>query len=355
MKINREELLKQLQAVTPGLSPKELIEQSSCFVFKDNKVITYNDEIACIHDCCLAAEGAIMAKSFITILQKLSEEELEVEQVDGELILSGKRRKVGVRMEQEILLPIDTLEQPKHWQDLSEDFNDAVKRVKFCAGNDMSQFITTCINITPDFLEASDNYQAGRFTVTTGIKDSILVKKTSLSYIVSLDMTQMSETKSWIHFKNPSGLVLSCRKYIEDYPTEELSKHLQVKGTKTQLPKGIKDAVAKAEVFSMENVDDNFVTIHLQENKLRIKGKGVSGWYTESKKIKYKGEEMSFTISPQLLADVSKNYNECEITKDKIKVNSGKFSYVTVLNPIEPKKKKGKKNEGKERKKKDSN
>ena len=193
-------------------------------------------------------------------------------------------------------------------------------------------------------MEASDNYQVGRFRLKTGIKNSILVRRNSLKHIVSLDMTQFSETKSWLHFKNPSDLILSCRKYIEDYPTDDITKYLKAKGTKTQLPKGIKDAVDKAEVFSAENVEDNVVVVHLQRGKIKIKGRGISGWFSEIKKIHYKGEEMAFSIAPQLLADLSQNYNDCEITKDKLKVESGKFSYVTVLNPIVKKLKKKKKN-----------
>jgi len=205
--------------------------------------------------------------------------------------------------------------------------------------------LTTVIHISPDYLEASDNYQVGRYRTKTGIKNSVLIRRNALKYLTSLDTTEVSETESWLHFKNPSGLILSCRKYVEDYPTDEMTKYLKIKGTKTTLPKGLKDAIDKAEVFSSENLDDNIVTIHLQNGKIKIKGRGVSGWYSELKAIKYRGDEMTFSISPQLLSDLSQNYNDCEITKDKLKVDSGKFSYVTVLNPIQKKLKKKKKEE----------
>ena len=61
MKINREELLNQLESVLPGLSTREIIEQSSCFVFMNKEVITYNDEISCSHKSRLDIEGAIVA------------------------------------------------------------------------------------------------------------------------------------------------------------------------------------------------------------------------------------------------------------------------------------------------------
>ena len=82
MIINREELLKQLESVLPGLSTREIIEQSSCFIFKDETVNTYNDEIACSQKSVLKIEGAVQALPFISLLRKLKEEELEKETED---------------------------------------------------------------------------------------------------------------------------------------------------------------------------------------------------------------------------------------------------------------------------------
>ena len=58
MKIDREEFLKQLESVLPGYSTKEVIEQSSCFVFKKGRVYTYNDEIACSQTTSLKLEDS---------------------------------------------------------------------------------------------------------------------------------------------------------------------------------------------------------------------------------------------------------------------------------------------------------
>ena len=47
MKINRMNLLNVLESVHPGLSKRDMVEQSACFVFQGGRVITFNDEIAC--------------------------------------------------------------------------------------------------------------------------------------------------------------------------------------------------------------------------------------------------------------------------------------------------------------------
>ena len=71
MKATREKLLKEVEAVLPGISQKELIEQSSCIIFKDGKIYTYNDEISCRYYTHLKINGAVSAMPLINILRKM--------------------------------------------------------------------------------------------------------------------------------------------------------------------------------------------------------------------------------------------------------------------------------------------
>jgi hypothetical protein len=337
-KLNRELLLQQLESVQAGLSSREVIEQSSCFIFKEGEVLTYNDEIAARQECCLKVTGAVQAEPLLAILQKLTEEEIEVTVKDSELVIEGKKRKAGIVMEQEILLPVDRIEQPESWTDLHEDFCDAVQIVVQCAGKDESQFRLTCIHLTPDHLESSDNFQVSRYSIETDLKEETLVRRDSIKYVVEFNMTELSETESWIHFRNPTGLVLSCRRYADEaseFP--DLDPILDFEGTPTTLPKGLSEAVEKAEVFSSENAGENEVTIRLKSGKLRIRGEGASGWFTEVKKLKYDGDELSFQIAPKLLSDLVSRHNECEISKDRLKVNGPNFVYVTSLSIVQDK------------------
>jgi len=329
MRINREKLLEQLESVLPGLSTREIIEQSSCFVFRDKVVMTYNDEIACTQKSCLRIEGAVTAMPFVSILRKLKEDTLEITTNKKELLIKGKRKKAGIRMDTDILLPTDSVEKPKKWRILPDDFANAVSIVQQCSGKDETKFSLTCVHLTPKWIEACDGYQAARYRMKMEIEKPTLVRKESIKYITDLDMSKFSETKHWIHFRNSSGLILSCRRWIEDFP--KLSELLQVKGTPTKFPKGLIEAAEKAEIFSAENVEDNQVIINLRLNKLRITGRGASGYYQEVEDIKYKGKSLSFRVAAGLFADLIRHHNSCEITPDRLKVVTGRYSYITVL------------------------
>ncbi len=326
MRTNRERLLQKLEAVSPGLTQKEVIEQSTCFVFQDGKVATFNDEIACVCEVDLKITGAVQASPLLSLLGKMVEDDIDVDVTDGEFYIKGKRRRAGIRMEQEVVLPIDSVDAPKKWKDLHEDFVEAVGIVQQCASRDESQFCLTCIHLHSDWVEACDNFQASRYPLSTGIVGSVLMRRDSIRHIAGLDMTEFSETKSWIHFRNPSGLVLSCRRHLEEYP--DISKVFDVSGRKTVLPGGLAEAVEKAEIFSSESIETEQVSVELKDGRLRLEGRGPSGWYREQKQVSYEGDPMKFCIEPNLLLEITKRTNECEIAEGKLKVDGGKFVYI---------------------------
>lgn len=332
--VNREMLIAQLESVLPGLSAKDNLEQSSCFVFmEDKRVVTFNDEIACSQDCDIGMTGAIHSGALLEILRKLPEDELEFEAADNVLKITGKRKVIDVTREAEISLPIDAVEKPAKWRELDDKFLEAISMVQHCASSDDQKFSLMCVHIAPEFVEASDNSQVTRVKVDTKVKQEILVRRDSIKHIVTLGMNQVSETETWIHFKNPAGLVLSCRRFVDEY--YDFSELLATKGESIQLPKGLAAAAERAAVFvTSTDAEKAQIKIELRPGKLRVQGKGVSGHYRETKQLAYEGPELAFLIAPQLLADITKRYNEAQITAGRLKVKSGTATYVACLSEV---------------------
>lgn len=333
MRFKREDLLHKLESVTPGIATREAIEQSSCFVFKGGRVITFNDEVACSNECKIGFEGAVAAKPLLELLKKMVEDVVDISVAGGELLVKGKRRRSGITLEAEIMLPVDSIEPPTEWAEIGVDFADAINVVQHCAGKDPNNFHLMCIHMTPKYVEACDNYQVVRYKVDTGVTENCLIKKDSFRHIVGLGMTEVSVGATWVHYRNPVGLMFSVRRESMDF--ESIDKILKTTGTKTTLPGGISEAVEKAEIFSSENSDNNVVVIELRTGELRIKGQGASGWYEERKEIKWEGDKFSFSIAPKLLVDVAARTNDCYIAPGILKVDGGKFVYVTCLGKVE--------------------
>jgi hypothetical protein len=329
--VDREVLLTQLASTSPGLTTREILQQSSCFIFKDGRITTFNDEVSCSIESAVAERvtGAVKAEPLMNLLGKLSDKTVHVYAVDGELRIDAKRRKAGITMESEIVLPIDTVEAPTKWQPLAKDFGRAVDLVHQCASKDESNsFAIACVHIRKNCLEACDNFQAARYDVKTRIKADALVRRDSIKHVPAFDLTEIAETENWLHFRNSGGLVVSCKRYTEKYPP--LDALFSFDGEKTKLPRAIAAATEKAEVFSTSGETDS-IRVELKSNRLRITGRGKEGWYQETVTAEYTGDAMAFMITPKLLRTLSSDDQTCEIGDSKLKVPGKKFCYVTCL------------------------
>lgn len=336
MRYNRADLLAKLAAVQPGLAKREIEEQSSCFVFKDNRVLTYNGEVACALECKADFECAVAAEPLMALLTKLPDEELEIGPgKPGELAVAGKGKKAGIQMEATVMLPYDKVELAGNWVPLEKTWLEGVDVVQQCAGSNIDKigFALTCVHIHPEYLEACDNYQVARYRVGTPIARRTLVRQSSLRHLPQLGVHEMSESKAWLHFRNASGLTFSCRRYLDEYhPVDAaLAKDGGIKAT---LPGGLAEAVGVAQIFSADNPNDR-VLIELRPNKLRISGRGPRGNYSEVKAVVYDGEAISFLISPKLINGVTQRHTECLLLPGRLVVDTGKYIYMTCLGATE--------------------
>lgn len=333
--VNREKFLQCLEAASPGLSPRDIVEQSSSFVFRNGHVVTFNDEVSVRARSPLPKDftGAVRAQPLLEVLRKLTDEEVGVEASESELRVAGKGRKAGLRLEREVVLDLSAVEQPGEWLPLPPEFGEAVATVAGCAGKDESQFTATCVHVAPGWVEASDDFQLCRWRLQTGGDQSYLVRHTALKHVAGLGAAQFALTPGWVHFKAP-GLVLSCRRYHDEYP--DMTPFFKVNGSPAQLPKALVEAAERASIFTKENPDNDHVLVELRPGRLRLKGTGVYGWYSETKKLPdYDGAALGFRISPKLLADLVQKHDRCVLAADKLKVNGGKYMYVTALTASE--------------------
>ncbi len=325
-----------LESVKPGVSAKEVTEQSSCFIFCGGKVLAFNEEVYCEADSGLNEwiKGAVAAKPLLALLDKMNEDVIEVVEDDSVLAVIGKKRRADFRMTLDLAITPSVVTPPEEYQDLHPEFCNAIEQVQSCAGTDDSKFTLTCVHVHPKWVEACDNGQLCRYQIKTGFTTPTLIRRDAIKHVTSMGMTEFAESENWVHFRNPQGLILACRRYTDLY--EDLSQFLEVTdGVPTTLPSGLADAAARCEVFSGENIADNLVVVEIANNKFKISGEGSSGRFTETKKTRYAGPPLAFTIPPKMLVAVTERHAECILGSRQLKVDGGKWVYVSCLNSVE--------------------
>lgn len=333
--INRTELINTLQSVTAGLAQRtENIEQSMCFVFKDKKVFTFNEEVMCMADCDIGVEGAIPSMPLLALLSRMKGETVNVSGKKGVLKVEDGRSKAGIKFDHSISLPVDKVEKPGKWHKLPKEFTEAINLTKDCCSRNDLKFELTCVHIGPKYIEATDNVQCARYNLDMGIKSDFLIKANAAANLVHAEVTMFSETTNFVHFKSKSGRVLSCRRYLEKFPNyDSVFKPDGVESFK--IPPGLSEAVERASIFTgalaSETTDRELVNVDLSKGELSIKGTGTIGWYKETQKIKYKGKDLSFAISPGTLREVARSHTRASLNDQKLVVDGENWRIVFCL------------------------
>lgn len=334
MKTNREQLLKDLSLVKAGLASKEQIEQSTSFVFSKGRVYTYNDEIAVSHPTDIDLYGAVMANEFMSLLNKCTDEELDLAEVKGGLSIQGKKFDAEIKLEVEITLPLDEFKIPSDFKPLPKDFAQAVKFCLFSCSGDLTKPALTCVHATVDRVESCDNF---RLTVryfdegTNYFPEPLLLPFNAAKELTSFPAVEYAVENGWIHFRTEEDTVFSCRTFQDiEYP--DLHKFMDMEGAVLKLPSDLKEVLERASIFSANKIkSDQRIKVNLTEGKLTVFGEGDAGWFEESCRVRYKGCDTCFEINPDFMISILDLSDDAEVGVDRLKLESEDFVHVVYL------------------------
>jgi len=336
MKINRQELVKALEIVRPGLASKEMIEQSTSFAFIDGRIITYNDEISISHPVKnLDITGAIKAEELYELLGRLTGEELEIEITKTEVLIQSEKARAGFSLQKEITLPLINTEELSTWKKLPDNLSTAMQFCLFSCSNDMSRPVFTCVHLQKDgVIESSDNYRATRYEMGMTLPlDNVLIPGRTVERLLRYEIKEVAESSGWLHFKTKDETIFSCRIIEGEYPN--LTPILQMQGEKIIFPKKIGKVLEKASVFSKrEFLLDEAVSIQLGNKKARIRAEGESGWFEEEINARYLGEPITFHVNPVFLQEICEKLQTSYLTEGKIKFVGENWGHVVALKRV---------------------
>ena len=330
MKIKRTELLTRLQKASVGLSRNEVLEQSNCFVFTDGKIVTFNEQIMAVVKSPIEIEAVVIANDFMKLLAKFPDEEIDVDIKGNELIIKGNKKKAGITCFAENLLLVDAVPKPKKWSKLAEDTMDMLKQAARCCGNDEQFFKMTVVHATPDLIESCDNARLFRSDMETGFPEEILIPGASILAIAKYKIKKVSVGEGWTHFKTKGGHKFSLNSSHEDY-LENVGDILTINdGHEIKLPRNLGEIVGRADVMKDDGLDPQ-ITVSISENKMKITSRKDTGWYRETKKIKYTGPSFEFLINPKFLLEMMKRTRTVVVNETKMKIEDKGIQFVTSL------------------------
>jgi|GEM_PF-579404 len=336
MELNTKEFQEALKIVKPGLARTELINQSTDYAFRNGRIITYNDEISISHPVnSLDVTGVVEALTLYNYVTRLKRETMTIKTTSEEMQITCGKSKVGIPLMEEILLPLDQIDEVKEWFSITEDFVTILNMASGATAQDLNMGVFTCVYYNKDTktITGSDNYRilhSDPLTVN-GKVGSFLVPAKSAHLVPTIIPNKIAVTESWVHFKNERGTIMSCRTVPDQY--KDLSGVIDnIEGQTFEFPRTMLEVIERANIFSKKaNTWEEEVQFTIANNRITLRSQGDSGWFEESINHRYKDEPFSFSIIPYLLQDILKRTSICTVSDHGLLFVGQGWRYISSL------------------------
>ena len=315
--IKREELIDALTKVKPGIANKEIIEQSSHFIFEEGRVWTYNDQIAISQEFQSHLAGAVKADEFYKLLNKLEDDDLGISVQAGEFSIQGKTVTAKIKIDPEIKL--QPIQAPginsKNWQILPEDFNDSISLCLFSASRNMIRPELTCLYVTGKTVFSTDTFRATKREMQSKVKEDFLLPAIAAKELIKYNVYKVfTDTEGWLHFTNKEHTMFSCRTFADVKYPEKIWDFFDIKGEKINLPDSFEQVIDRVATLVTADFDlDRFVDLTIEDGVLTCKGKGPHGSVSETVDINYNGKDIDVKVHPDFLMEILKQLDSMTI------------------------------------------
>ena len=314
MKINREELLKVLQAVKPGIAKREIIQQATHAIFTGDAVATFNDQICIVYPLKTDLHCSVQGEEFYKALESINEVEVEIIAEENQVKIISKKTKAGlstlVGEKEKVESLIEDLRErvnvKRFWRKLPKDFIQGVSLCTFTASRDMTAGVRCCVAIRNDKIFSTDNLRVSRYKMDASI-DNMLLPARDAAELIKYEVTRYGKTEGWIHFITNEGVMFNCKTMVGDYPFDSLNRFFREPTDEITLPKELQDAMKAAAVFAAGDVDvTKMVEIKIKGKTLKCRSEKERGWMEKEIDLKKSvgDEEIIFYVNPTFLAQI---------------------------------------------------
>ena len=333
--IEKNDLLKILQSVKPGLATKGIIEQFTHFIFSGTAVMTYNDEICVSHPLKTDFQCSVIADDlYKTLTGSRGNQAVFLELKDDKLLVKTSSRvaKLSTEVERdaEKLISMLKLNEIKEWQKLPDEFLRGMFLCMFSASKDMTKGAGTCVHINGEYLVSSDEARISLYTLPKSTEFTTLIPARSVVELVKFDnMEEVCLKSNWIHFKTKTGVIFSARIMEDKYP--DVLSYFDVQGEELTLPADLKQLVESVVFMAEGQVDiDKRVEVIIEKGKIKCKAEKSVGNIEDSLDFE-STKEFHFFVNPFFLSQVLEKATTMIATENLAYFHSENFEHVISL------------------------
>lgn len=334
--MNKAELINALNKIKPGLSNSSIVELSNHVIFNNDWICSHSGDVWVLYPFQSGIVGAVQDKKLHDLLNKLTEEKIQMVVKDNQLLIRQKHLRAGFPMDFDLSkVPEEVLSAKiaeKDWIKLPDNFIESIQFCMFSVATDVSLGSLISLKIKEDRIYSCDNYRATVYKLDSLMPDELLIPLDIAKHLINFSMDRYCKKENLIHFSNEEKMIFVYREVgEEEYP--DIDHLFQVEGTAVQLPKESKNSLIRSEIFSNScQEEDNPVEIVLSNGKLECKKEAGDGsWIIEDNEISYNGKEIQIKVVPKYLYQILDKMSSLIIGSNSILFECEKFKYVMAL------------------------
>jgi len=340
--MNRNDLLRALKAVIPGVSKGEaLLIGADSFIFRRGLIQSYNDVLSVTFPLDVGIEATVKAAELVKVLEKMSGADIKLEVNDKSLEISDGVTTLSMRLiEAGTMALLESLAlEDLEWLPLPKDFVKALTLCLPSVSRNVVHGALTGIRIENDCLLSTDNFRATWVELETPMSPSgfpfsgiTLPGDAAIDLLKLQNLEQFSFTDAWAHFLSSEGAVFSSRLIASDFPAEPLKQMFPEPGHGSyQLPDGLEKTLERVRVLAYTQDDgSDYVTMSEDKGNLKIKGERQFGSIKE--KIKLKAGEwpdgVIINIQPGHLLDIMSKTRDFQMVDKLAYFHGPRFKHI---------------------------
>lgn len=317
--MKREELVKAIRGVLPGIDDKAVIGDSDLVSFEKGWVRGFNDKMSIAYPLDTKINCSVPGKIFFDMLNKMKSSEIRLSVKDNKLILNTTNSQLELKTVDRDLDKIEDLD----FKPLPENFMEALRFCSLSAAKDPAMGSLCGICFSGNEAISSDNFRIGCYQMKQSCPYFVLPFEASVELLkLKEKLIEVFVGESWVYFKGESGAIMSSRVISEEYRFDLIKGILSSleKGKSFDLPSGLDVAVERAKIMAWDDdLQLGFIVFKKEGENLIMEGERDVGRYSE--KIPWNAdfpEGLSLSVEADFLKKI------LSTTKNFIAIDEGK-------------------------------
>lgn len=351
MKIKTEELRLIVKAVMPAVKTDSLVEETAALCFDGTYLLSYNDKVAISYpfpENTGELSCGVSGKDFENALKGMRSKEvvlalLETAETTVLTITGGKTVIELPLMNSEKLIQLhDSLNlnaASDAMQPLPSDFLHGLRLTSGVTSKNLDhpQGLFT-VSITGSTMLASDGFRVAKYTMADEITPNTFIVRDFVEEIIKFCPVLYAVKDSWIYFENIDGGIHCCRaadvQHLFPKNMEDMLKYDPKKMAFFTFPAELTDELEAMSFFSDgEDAREKVVEVNIDKlGQLSLKSTSIKGNVSTRASIEdYKGEDISFHVSPIFLRMLIAEDGKVGVDEKFIHLETGMYRQVVSL------------------------